>query len=301
MKVLYYTMLFKEIFVQVDEMSSINKLRKYLLLRGFRNRLIMSAIIRKILYRLNHPNIIKLLNHFEDDSYVYFVFDFYSNGTLRNLRDEYEMIEVDAAKYIKQIAKALDYIHRLGIIHRDLKPQNILIDDYGNIKICDFGLSVYSQGKPRQSNCGTPLYMAPEVHHVNGGYNNKCDIFSLGMILFYLLTDKEHYWPDNNINEEFIVNQYKDSSYQLTIKKQLEGYHNVSSDGKKMVLDMLQWDANKRPSADNILKSLWLLLQRQIDGYVHKDCGTQELELLETQEQRIYTSNQMRAFMIKQK
>ncbi len=117
------------------------------------------------MYALKHPNIVKLYNHFEDDFSIYFVLEFAENGELFDALmkvPEKKFEEKKAAKYIREVALALEYIHRKNIIHRDIKPENILIGKNDEAKLADFGWSNFTEGKNKRTTyCGTLDYLSP--------------------------------------------------------------------------------------------------------------------------------------------
>ena len=92
-----------------------------------------------------------------------------------------------AAHYMKKLFGALNHMHSINIVHRDIKPENIMITANDEIKIIDFGLSKRQEkNKKMETVAGTPYYMAPEV--LDGNYDNKCDIWSLGVLLYVLMS-----------------------------------------------------------------------------------------------------------------
>ena len=122
-----------------------------------------------IMYNLNHPHIIKLLNHFEDDKNFYLLMEFADGGNLyHRLHKQRQFIEVEAAQYFREVVLAVEYLHlhTPAIIHRDIKPENILLDSQGRVKLTDFGWSNYestADEAPRKTVCGTLEYLPPEM------------------------------------------------------------------------------------------------------------------------------------------
>jgi serine/threonine protein kinase len=115
--------------------------------------------------------------------------------------------ENEGAVIIKRVLNAINYCHIRGIVHRDLKPENILLDgdnksNYSNIKLVDFGTAVKYNTKKMTSLTGTSFYIAPEVvaAGLEGGsaYSNKCDVWSIGVITFILLSGKMPFYGKNN-------------------------------------------------------------------------------------------------------
>ena len=141
----------------------------------------------------HHPNIIRLLDHFENAEYIFIVMEYISGGTLTQfLKKRYfNFSETQAANIINQIGQGLKYLHSYGIVHRDLKTENIMmtqLNDNGIIKIMDFGLSkIVGPKEGLIDGYGTLSYVAPEVL-LRDPYNKEIDIWSLGIILFLMLS-----------------------------------------------------------------------------------------------------------------
>ncbi|XP_021899926.1 serine/threonine-protein kinase ATG1t isoform X2 [Carica papaya] len=152
---------------------------------------------------VNHPNIIRLLDVFQDESCIFLVMEFCSGGTLASYIQLHGRVkEQIARRFIQQLGAGLEILHAHNIIHRDLKPENILLSgSEGNtvLKIADFGLSrTLSPGKHAEKVCGSPLYMAPEVLQFER-YDDKVDMWSVGAILFELLNGYPPFQGRNNV------------------------------------------------------------------------------------------------------
>jgi len=121
----------------------------------------------KVLRRLDHPNVVKLLEAYESKSYVYLVMELVTGGELFDrIVEKGSYTEKDAADLIKQVLSAVAYMHDSGVVHRDLKPENLLYyspDEDSKIMISDFGLSKMEDSGIMATACGTPGYVAPEV------------------------------------------------------------------------------------------------------------------------------------------
>lgn len=148
----------------------------------------------KILRMVDHENIVKLYEVYETDSSVYLVLELLEGGELFHripFMNNYE--DTDIKTLMKNLLSALAHMHELGIMHRDIKPDNILLESAKNdydIRIADFGLSTFvNDTEILYKRCGTPGFIAPEIIAYKEGskmYNEKCDIFSAGLI-FYIL------------------------------------------------------------------------------------------------------------------
>lgn len=144
-----------------------------------------------ILRELDHPNIVKMYEFFEDEKRYYIVTEICKGGELFDeIIARGKFTEKDAAVLMKQVLSCVNYCHKNHIVHRDLKPENILLEqnkDFDQIKIIDFGTSLlFDSAKSLDEKLGTPYYIAPEV--LNKKYNEKCDIWSCGVIVYILLS-----------------------------------------------------------------------------------------------------------------
>ncbi|XP_062160777.1 CBL-interacting serine/threonine-protein kinase 12-like [Alnus glutinosa] len=160
-----------------------------------------------ILRRVRHPNIVQLFEVMATKAKIFFVMEFVRGGELFNKVAKGRLQEDTARKYFQQLISAVGFCHSRGVFHRDLKPENLLLDENGNLKVSDFGLSAVSD-QIRQDGlfhtfCGTPAYVAPEVLGRKGYEASKVDIWSCGVILFVLMAG---YLPFHDQN---IMSMYK--------------------------------------------------------------------------------------------
>lgn len=139
--------------------------------------------------QVDHPNIVKLYESFEDEKYVYLIMELCEGGELFDkLLDMGNLCESDATVLFKQMSSAVAYLHSNQIAHRDLKPENFLFgidSDFHSLKLIDFGLAKIVRTN-LNTNVGTCYYVSPET--LAGSYDHRCDIWSLGVILFMLLS-----------------------------------------------------------------------------------------------------------------
>lgn len=151
----------------------------------------------RALARLDHPNIVGVQDIGEAGGLYYLVMDFVDGADLRQLINAGELTVKDALTWVPQICDALQYAHDQGVVHRDIKPENVLVDQDGDVHIADFGLAkvlstdrdALSLTRTRQG-LGTPHYMAPEQVADAGEVDHRADIYSLGVMLYELLTGK---------------------------------------------------------------------------------------------------------------
>ncbi|CAH9074808.1 unnamed protein product [Cuscuta europaea] len=140
---------------------------------------------------VRHPNIILLYEVMATKTKIYFVIELAKGGELFNKLAKGRLKEDVARKYFHQLLNAVDFCHSQGVYHRDLKPENLLLDEDGNMKVSDFGLSALAESKRQDgllhTTCGTPAYVAPEVINMKGYDGAKSDIWSCGVILYVML------------------------------------------------------------------------------------------------------------------
>ena len=157
----------------------------------------------------HHPNVVRLLDHFENAEYIFIVMEYISGGSLKDyfILKKYKFDEKRASQIMFQLGLGLQYLHQYGIVHRDLKPDNIMMTENENmsqIKIMDFGLSKIMGPKEHVvDGFGTLSFVAPEVL-VRTPYNKEVDIWSLGIILYNMLTGILPF-DDDSDNEEIIA------------------------------------------------------------------------------------------------
>ncbi|XP_073280796.1 CBL-interacting serine/threonine-protein kinase 12 [Primulina huaijiensis] len=160
-----------------------------------------------ILRRVRHPNIVQLFEVMATKSKIFFVMEYVKGGELFNKVAKGRLKEEVARKYFQQLISAVAFCHARGVYHRDLKPENILLDEDGNLKVSDFGLSAISEQIKQDglfhTFCGTPAYVAPEVLARKGYNAAKVDIWSCGVILFVLMAG---YLPFHDQN---VMSMYK--------------------------------------------------------------------------------------------
>ena len=221
----------------------------------------------KILSMVDHPNIVRLFEVIEDDKYFNLLEELCTGGELLS-KVKKPLKEKEIAKIFKQIMSAIAYCHEKGIVHRDMKLENILFateSEDSPIKIIDFGLSVLL-GKKETKNenetadlkkygfkrmttkVGTIYYMSPEV--IKGNYDEKCDIWACGVILYTLLSG---YPPFNGQTDKDIYNMISKMNFDF----EQPVWKNVSKYAKELIKKMLS-PAKSRYTAEEVLNSKWL-------------------------------------------
>ena len=206
----------------------------------------------EILKQLDHPNIIKIYEFFEDTKFMYIIMDLAQGGELFDkIQNVHHFSERKAAEIFQQILSGANYLHKHKIVHRDLKPENILFD--GDIlKIVDFGTSRNFDSKKKMKNChGTPYYIAPEV--LNESYNEKCDVWSCGVILYILLSGVP---PFNGAHDDEILDSVMKGKYTFDIPE----FRSLSSYAKQLIRKMLTYNPRDRITIEDALNDEWFTI-----------------------------------------
>ena len=209
----------------------------------------------EILKKLDHPKILKIIDFYSKLKKYYIITEYCPEGELFN-----EIIKVgrfdegQTAFIINQILKAISYCHRNQIIHRDIKPENIMITKREKngclqVKLIDFGTAkIFERGQSENRYVGSSYYMAPEV--LKRKYDEKCDLWSIGVIFYILLTGRPPF--DGNDDEEILKNVEK-GVYDKTSYP----FPSLSALAKDLINKLLQYDPKKRISAEEALEHQW--------------------------------------------
>jgi len=208
-----------------------------------------------IMKKLQHPNIIQLMEVIDTSDTLYLVLEFASGGELFDaIVNKGSYSESDAAKIIKQILEAIQYVHNHGIAHRDLKPENLLLiqNDTGEdvIKIADFGLSKDFGQEQLQTSCGTPDYVAPEVL-MGEPYDMAVDIWSIGVIAYVLLCGFPPFYGDS---QKELFENIMNGNYDFPDPV----WTDVSPQAKNFIKKILVVNPEKRASDDQCIQDEWI-------------------------------------------
>ena len=202
----------------------------------------------EVMYKIHHPNVIKLYSHFEDNNFCYFIMEYIAKGNMFGLipTDKKKRISTQlVAILIKDIISAVYFLHNMSppIIHRDIKPENVLLADNFVAKLTDFGWSNYIQeDQKRTTVCGTPIYLAPEIIKEQG-HDERVDIWCIGVLLFELTTGTVPF-PGNDI----------ESLENNILKLRIQWPKEINVDAKNLISKILKLDPNARISLSDMLK-----------------------------------------------
>lgn len=244
---------------------------------------LMEQIKREIsvMRLVRHPNIVELKEVMATKGKVFFVMEYAKGGELFATVAKGKLEEDVARKYFQQLVSAVDFCHSRGVYHRDLKPENLLLDENGDLKVSDFGLSALPEQLRNDgllhTQCGTPAYVAPEVLRKKGYDGAKADIWSCGVILFALLAGSLPFRGENVMK-----------MYRKVFKAEYEFPPWFSGDAKRLISKLLVVDPQKRISIADILNNPWFQkgftgpIAFSIEENIEKDESNEELVLRRT-------------------
>jgi len=206
-----------------------------------------------VLRSLDHPNIVKVLEFYQNEKYFFIVTEYLEGGELFDrIMECQSFTETAAVDVMEQLLSAVLYLHRASIIHRDLKPENIIFetkDPNSKIKVIDFGTScAFEKGAKLKKKLGTPYYIAPEVLKRN--YDEKCDVWSSGVIMYILLCG---YPPFNGPNDKIIFQRVLEGKFAFPE----EDWNGISKLAKELITRMLTYDPSKRVATGDSLQHAW--------------------------------------------
>ncbi len=169
----------------------------------------------EIMYRVHHPNVVKLFGHFEDANYCYFLMEYIPGGNIYSLVPKNGIRTISTKNIVsimKDVISATYFLHHMypPIIHRDIKPENVVLDHNMVAKLTDFGWSNYMPGddSKRTTVCGTPVYLAPEIIN-NRGHDERVDIWCIGVLMFELMTGFAPFQGDDVKTVKYNISRLK--------------------------------------------------------------------------------------------
>ncbi|XP_052353711.1 serine/threonine-protein kinase MARK2 isoform X9 [Oncorhynchus keta] len=228
----------KEVAVKIIDKTQLNSSSLQKLFREVR-----------IMKLLNHPNIVKLFEVIETEKTLYLVMEYASGGEVFDyLVAHGRMKEKEARAKFRQIVSAVQYCHQKCIVHRDLKAENLLLDSDMNIKIADFGFSnEFVMGSKLDTFCGSPPYAAPELFQGKKYDGPEVDVWSLGVILYTLVSGSLPFDGQNlkELRERVLRGKYRIPFY-------------MSTDCENLLKKFLILNPTKRGSLEQIMKDRWM-------------------------------------------
>ncbi len=216
---------------------------------------------------LRHANVLRLYGYFYDEKRVYLILEYAPHGELYKILrrggaaegvirspdakegDPGRFDEPTAARYVRQMASALQYLHARHVIHRDIKPENILLGLDGEAKIADFGWSVHAPGTRRQTLCGTLDYLPPEM--VEGREHDRLvDLWALGVLLYEFLVGA----PPFEDTTGYRATYRRIAKVDLRIPKDV-----MSPEAADLVVRLLQHEPERRLPLEKVLRHPWIV------------------------------------------
>ena len=216
---------------------------------------------RNYMSLIKHPNIVSLIKDFEDETYLYFVMEYFKGGDLSkylsNVKKDGKNLEKISAKIIKIVAQGVQYLNNFGIVHRDIKPENIVFgkeNDIKSIKIIDLGVAVtLPYGEQTSDPIGTLAFIAPEIF-LHKPYSHEVDIWSIGILLYFLSTGGVVPFDDEKGDEKTIGKKIV-----FTHQEYPDDYFGDKSKALICLIDKtLEKTPEKRISIKEFLKEEWL-------------------------------------------
>ncbi|XP_035723153.1 calcium/calmodulin-dependent protein kinase type 1-like isoform X2 [Vespa mandarinia] len=230
----------------------------------------------KVLRRLTHPNIVQLLETYEDKIKVYLVMELVTGGELFDrIVEKGSYTEKDASGLIRQVLEAVDYMHEQGVVHRDLKPENLLYyspDEDSKIMISDFGLSKMEDSGIMATACGTPGYVAPEVL-AQKPYGKAVDVWSIGVISYILLCGYPPFYDENDANlfAQILKGEFEfDSPY----------WDDISDSAKDFIHKLMCVNVEQRYTCKQALAHPWISGNAASNKNIHGSVGKSPSSLM---------------------
>jgi len=222
----------------------------------------------RICRKMQHPNIVRLHDNIQEESFHFLVFDLVTGGELFEdivAREFYS--EADASHCIQQILESVNHCHSNGVVHRDLKPENLLLASKSKgaaVKLADFGLAIEVQGDQQAwfGFAGTPGYLSPEVLKKEP-YGKPVDIWACGVILYIILVGYPPFWDED---QQKLYAQIRAGAYDFPSPE----WDTVTPEAKNLINQMLTVNPAKRIRAEEALKHPWICQRERVASVFHR-------------------------------
>ncbi|XP_041353534.1 ribosomal protein S6 kinase alpha-5-like [Gigantopelta aegis] len=211
-----------------------------------------------------HPNIVTMFEVFHDEFHTYIVMEYLKGGELfERIKKKNSFTETEAREIMLKLVKAIEFMHSKGVVHRDLKPENLIFEDDSDeaeIKIVDFGFARFNpENQTLNTPCFTLPYAAPEVLHQttnrDHGYDESCDLWSLGVILYTMLSGRAPFQAQSQEDTaESIMQRIKGGEFDLSGRE----WTSVSEPAKKLIKGLLCVEPKMRLTGPDLLQNAWL-------------------------------------------
>ncbi|KAF7697231.1 hypothetical protein HF521_005649 [Silurus meridionalis] len=274
----------KEVAVKIIDKTQLNSSSLQKLFREVR-----------IMKLLNHPNIVKLFEVIETEKTLYLVMEYASGGEVFDyLVAHGRMKEKEARAKFRQIVSAVQYCHQKCIVHRDLKAENLLLDADMNIKIADFGFSnEFTLGNKLDTFCGSPPYAAPELFQGKKYDGPEVDVWSLGVILYTLVSGSLPFDGQNlkELRERVLRGKYRIPFY-------------MSTDCENLLKKFLILNPTKRGSLEQIMKDRWMNVgheEEELMPYIEPQPDYKDPKRTDIMLQMGYTQDEIQDSLVNQK
>uniref|UniRef100_A0A668A8X3 non-specific serine/threonine protein kinase n=1 Tax=Myripristis murdjan TaxID=586833 RepID=A0A668A8X3_9TELE len=248
-----------------------------------------------IMKLLNHPNIVKLFEVIETDKTLYLVMEYASGGEVFDyLVAHGRMKEKEARAKFRQIVSAVQYCHQKCIVHRDLKAENLLLDADMNIKIADFGFSnEFTLGNKLDTFCGSPPYAAPELFQGKKYDGPEVDVWSLGVILYTLVSGSLPFDGQNlkELRERVLRGKYRIPFY-------------MSTDCENLLKKFLILNPSKRGSLEQIMRDRWMNVgheEEELKPYIEPQPDYKDPKRTDIMLQMGFTQDEIQDSLVNQK
>nr|XP_020480287.1 MAP/microtubule affinity-regulating kinase 3-like isoform X2 [Monopterus albus] len=248
----------------------------------------------RIMKILNHPNIVKLFEVIETEKTLYLVMEYASGGEVFDyLVAHGRMKEKEARSKFRQIVSAVQYCHQKHIVHRDLKAENLLLDADMNIKIADFGFSnEFTVGGKLDTFCGSPPYAAPELFQGKKYDGPEVDVWSLGVILYTLVSGSLPFDGQNlkELRERVLRGKYRIPFY-------------MSTDCENLLKRVLVLNPGKRGTLEQIMKDRWIntSFEEELKPFIQPELDIREQKRIDLMVGMGYSREEINESLIKMK